>query len=232
MLYYTYLHRRASDNLPFYVGKGQGTRAWSAKNRNQYWQRTRAKHGVYVEVLAHWPTEAEAFEHEKFLIWCFKDMGYELVNMTDGGEGKSGCKHSPETRQKIASSNVGRKPTPEQIAAASKRMLGNKQFAGRKHSNETKQKISAGNRGKLAGARSPRYGKPIPQSQKDAIAEANSGAKHYGAKKVLCVETGVVYETCTAAAVAMTGNKKSRSAISKAALGKVKRLYGYTWKFV
>jgi len=232
MLYYTYLHRRASDGQPFYVGKGMGSRAWSAKNRNQHWTRTCAKHGVTVEVLAHWSTEAEAFEHEKFLIWCFKDMGCKLVNMTDGGEGQSGYEHSDETKQKIRAANIGRAQTPEQRAATSARMSGNRIWAGRTHAEDTKAKISAGNKGKLAGSRSPRFGKPIPESQKLAITKATSGSNHRLAKKVLCIETGIVYDTCTAAAVAMTGNKKSRSAISKAALGKVKRLYGYTWKFI
>ena len=122
--------------------------------------------------------------------------------------------------------------TPEQRAATSARMSGNRIWAGRTHAEDTKAKISAGNKGKLAGSRSPRFGKPIPESQKLAITKATSGSNHRLAKKVLCIETGIVYDTCTAAAVAMTGNKKSRSAISKAALGKVKRLYGYTWKFI
>lgn len=66
MLFYTYLHRRASDNLPFYIGKGKGDRAYRTNHRNPYWHRTVRKHGLTVEVLAHWLTEAEAFEHEKF----------------------------------------------------------------------------------------------------------------------------------------------------------------------
>lgn len=166
------------------------------------------------------------------MIQCFRDMGFSLTNLSDGGEGQSGYKHTLEAKQRIAAANLGRKLTPEQIAKTSQRMRGNKHWVGKKHSDETKEKISAGNKGKLAGARSPRYGRPIPQSQKDAIAAKTSGSKHHGAKKVICIETGVVYETCTAAAIAMTGNKASRSAISKAALGRVKRLYGFTWKFV
>lgn len=231
-MFYTYLHRRASDGQPFYVGKGKGDRAHRTNHRNPYWHKTVKKHGLQVEIVAHWPTEAEAFEHEKFLIWCFKDMGCKLVNQTEGGEGQSGYEHSDETKQKIRAANIGRAQTPEQRAATSARMSGNKIWAGRTHAEETKAKISAGNKGKLAGARSPRFGKTIPESQKLAITKATSGANHRLAKKVLCIETGIVYDTCTAAAVAMTGNKKSRSAISKAALGKVKRLYGYTWKFI
>jgi hypothetical protein len=91
-MHYTYIHRRESDNAVFYVGKGQRKRAWECSKRSDYWKRVKNKHGHTVEVCAQWPTEAEAFEHEKFLIECFRHMGAPLVNMTDGGEGVSGLK--------------------------------------------------------------------------------------------------------------------------------------------
>jgi hypothetical protein len=72
-MYYTYLHRRESDNKPFYIGKGLGKRAWAHRGRNDYWARTVAKHGLKVEIVAEWKTEEEAFEHEKFLISCFRE---------------------------------------------------------------------------------------------------------------------------------------------------------------
>lgn len=97
-MFYTYLHLRESDSKPFYVGKGQGKRAWAHRNRNLHWKNTVAKHGLKVEICAEWPTEAEAFEHERFLIACFRDMGHNLVNLTDGGEGPSGMKCSEETK--------------------------------------------------------------------------------------------------------------------------------------
>lgn len=108
-MFYTYLHRRESDNKPFYIGKGQKKRAWSHNGRNPHWSRTVAKHGLKVEVCAEWPTEDEAFEHEKFLIACFKDLGYELVNKTCGGEGLSGMLHSDEAKAKISKANRGLK---------------------------------------------------------------------------------------------------------------------------
>lgn len=100
MKFYTYIHLRESDNKVFYVGKGQGKRAWAHKGRNPHWRSVAAKHGVKVEVCAHWPTEQEAFNHEKFLLECFRDMGAPLTNLTDGGEGTSGCVPSQETLDK------------------------------------------------------------------------------------------------------------------------------------
>jgi group I intron endonuclease len=185
-----------------------------------------------VEILAKWPTENEAFEHEKFLISCFRDMGFKLVNLSDGGDGQSGYKHTPETKKKISVAGTGRKPSANQIENASARMLGNKQWLGKKHTEETKKKISTGNKGKLVGSKSPRFGKPIPDSQKQAISSATSGANHRSARAVMCVEAKIIYQTCTDASVAMTGSKNSRSTISKAAQDSSRTLYGYHWKFI
>jgi NUMOD3 motif len=89
-LFYTYSHSIPNGRI-FYIGKGQGNRAYSLKNRNQHWQRIVEKHGKpIIEILANWDTEEEAFSHEMLLISCFKDMGYTLANKTNGGEGQSG----------------------------------------------------------------------------------------------------------------------------------------------
>lgn len=87
MRFYTYVHRRSSDGAVFYVGKGCGQRAFSWKGRNPRWSHTARKHGLQVEIVAPWTSEADAFLHEQFLIACFRDIGAPLVNMTDGGEG-------------------------------------------------------------------------------------------------------------------------------------------------
>lgn len=103
--YFTYAHLRSTDNKVFYIGKGKQARIARKTNRNNYWQNVVSKHGFVPIKLAGWKTEQEAFEHEKFLIWCFKDMGYELVNLTDGGEGLSNP--SQETRRKLSEAKKG-----------------------------------------------------------------------------------------------------------------------------
>ncbi len=110
-MFYTYLHLRESDNKPFYIGKGKDKRAWTHKKRNPHWKNTVAKHGLKVEILAEWADEEMAFEHEKFLIECFKNMGHKLVNMTDGGEGFSGGRHTEEWKLAQSGENsVMRRP--------------------------------------------------------------------------------------------------------------------------
>lgn len=135
-MYYTYAHYTPNKNL-FYIGKGNGRRAYIFHKRNNHWNNVVKKHGKpEVQILAHWNTEAEAFDHEKLLISCFKDMGHTLCNMSEGGEGASGPKHSEEFKQRIrelhtgSTWNLGRPTSAKQKQVASQLGKGNKYAAG------------------------------------------------------------------------------------------------------
>ena len=99
--FYVYVHRRASDNLPFYVGKGKDKRAWNFHARSKFWNNTKAKHGVIVEIVFEDLSEEEAFQCEKDTILEFRYFGYPLVNLTDGGEGVSGYVQTEEHRKRL-----------------------------------------------------------------------------------------------------------------------------------
>ena len=177
-MFYTYAHYKP-DNSVFYIGKGQRKRAWAHDNRNQYWKNVVAKHGLKVEILAHWPTEQEAFEHEKFLIWCFRDMGCTMANLTDGGEGCSGMKVSQESIQKRLESMKGYVVSEKTKAKMRESSLGEKNhFIGKIHSNESKEKISEA---KKANPSKPWEGKLRSEETKKKIADAlrgRAGSKH------------------------------------------------------
>ncbi len=107
-MFFTYAHYKPEGGL-FYIGKGKRRRAYAMDNRNPYWQNIVNKYGKpHVELLARWDTEQEALDHEKLLISCFRDMGYKLANITDGGEGTSGYKHTPEQREKNRQAKLGK----------------------------------------------------------------------------------------------------------------------------
>jgi len=154
--HYTYAHAKP-DGTIFYIGKGIGRRAYS-KNRNDYWKRIVAKYGYEVQILAHWDTEAEALDHEVLLIACMKDMGIELCNLTNGGEGATGYKHSEQHKDKLKGNSFGasswgmtfkgKKHSEESRAKMSYVRIGNKNKAGTTLSEESKAKISASNIGK------------------------------------------------------------------------------------
>ena len=88
-MFYTYAHVTSDTNKVFYIGKGAGRRMFRKDARNQHWHNTVAKHGYKAIKLADWKTSEEAFSHEKLLISSFKDMGYKLVNQSEGGDGNS-----------------------------------------------------------------------------------------------------------------------------------------------
>jgi len=105
--HYTYAHTKP-DGTIFYIGKGVGKRAWQTTNRNDYWKKIVAKYGSRkVEILANWDTHEEAISHEILLISCFRDMGYKLANLTDGGDGNFGYLASEETKAKMSAAHVG-----------------------------------------------------------------------------------------------------------------------------
>ena len=134
MQFYTYAHYKPNQGGLFYIGKGHSNRAYSKKGRNLHWVNIVNKYGKPdVEILANWDTEKEAFDHEKLLIASFRDMGFILANITDGGEGCVGFRHTDEVKQRISRLNKGRKITPEQLE---KLKIAN---TGKKHTQETKE---------------------------------------------------------------------------------------------
>ena len=85
--FYVYVHLRADSGLPFYVGKGKGKRAYNYRARSEHWKRVARKHGVIVEIIRSGLTEDQADTLEIDEIAWFRGY-YEIVNVTDGGEGK------------------------------------------------------------------------------------------------------------------------------------------------
>jgi hypothetical protein len=131
MMFCVYAHcRPAPDCRLFYIGKASNTaRPYSRKNRNRHWHRVVTKHGGFdVRIIDEFDTEAEALAAEVELIALAREMSADIVNITDGGEGVSGMRHSAETRKRLSDMQVG-KP-------------------GRPSSPEAREKIAASKRGK------------------------------------------------------------------------------------
>jgi hypothetical protein len=86
-----------------------------------------------VPVMRTWSTvpDAHGARAEVATIALCRALGMGLVNGTDGGDGVTGLKHSPETRVLC------------RLAAT-----GNKTWVGRKHSPEAKERMAAAKRGR------------------------------------------------------------------------------------
>jgi len=141
-MFYIYLHKRLSDNLIFYVGKGKGKRAWVKSGRNERWNRTVLKHGYFVEILFDNLSESEAFQIEKDCITELRYFNYPLCNMTDGGEGTAGHSVSKSTRLRISEVHKGRVKSEAERANISKAQR------GKKKSPEAVEKVAAKLRGR------------------------------------------------------------------------------------
>lgn len=112
--FYTYIHYRP-DGSPFYVGKGKGNRSKIGTQRNRYYQFIIEKYGkdnITIEII-NTDSEEAAFIKERSLIKQFSELGFKLSNLTDGGEGTSGYKHSEEANRKNSLSHIGKLHTEE-----------------------------------------------------------------------------------------------------------------------
>ena len=107
---YIYEHIRPDTNAVFYVGKGTEKRMHSKHRRNAYWNNIVRKAGGFVvrEVCKHQDEEL-VFLAEQERIDQLKRLGVKLSNMTDGGEGPSGYRHTEATKKKIAELQMGEK---------------------------------------------------------------------------------------------------------------------------
>lgn len=114
-----YAHHRLSDGKLFYIGKGDKKRANAVQRRSEYWHRVYKKHGRSVTILIGGLSETCAFSMERALIAFFGKEN--LVNMTDGGEGKTGLVPSAQQREKCSISNKGKKPADHAVRLAIER---------------------------------------------------------------------------------------------------------------
>lgn len=197
------------------------------------------------DIIAGNLTQDEAHNMEKLIIEKLdlqnEKFGY---NIKEGGNGG----FIPlETRIKIGNANRGRKATEtarQHLSEAHK---------GVKLSPEHAKAIADANRGRprtekelafykrhgenFKGENHPMYGKHFPDIVRQHMSE---GIKKYykthkvlphNEKKVLCVETNIIYDSIEKAAIAV---KACRSQISEAAAGTNhhKTAKGYHWKFV
>lgn len=185
---YLYRHIRIDKNEPFYIGIGGDTnykRAFSLRNRNKHWKNITNKTKYKVDIILDGLTWLEACEKEKEFIKIYKRIcdGGILCNITLGGEGVYGLKHSEKSKKLMS---VQRK--------------------GRKQSEESKLKRSKS----MKGINNPNYGKTISDQQKKIIGLSQKGRKKsieekeaiYSKtrKKVLDEKTNIIYNSIKEAA--------------------------------
>jgi hypothetical protein len=102
--FYTYAYLR-EDRTPYYVGRGKGRRAFDKSHNVKVPTKDR------ILFLKTGLTFAKSVQHEVYMIAVLgrKDLGTGILrNVTDGGEGTLGYRHSRDTRAEMSRTRVGR----------------------------------------------------------------------------------------------------------------------------
>lgn len=145
-------------------------------------------------------------EREKYWIKHLRELGYEICNMTDGGDGNNNQIFSEESNRKKSQHKIGKplsKETRKKISDSHK---------GMKMSEETKKKL-----------REINLGKPCPESVKDFLSKQIEQRDLQGN----IINT---FKSLTEAGKYMDCRK---STISNVLLRKKSRMYkGYIWNYL
>jgi hypothetical protein len=166
-----YQHRRKDTNEVFYIGIGKTKqRVMSNINRNKHWHNIVNKYGYEADVLFEGISWEDACNVEIGMIECYgrRDLKLgNLVNLTDGGEGRVNVIVSEETKVKIgiASRNISDE-TRKKMSNSKKNI-----------SDETRKKMSIAKKGII----------PSEETRKK-ISES-------GFKKIIDKETNVIYNS-------------------------------------
>lgn len=190
-IYYVYAYLRASDNSPYYIGKGKGNRY--KDSRHSVSVPKDISKIVFLETnLSN--VGACALERRYIRWYGRKDLGSGILhNRTDGGEGVCGIKRklTPEHKTKLSTAHKGKKRSAvsiEKTASAHR---------GRKRSTETRQKQSLAQKGKtlsdshLAAIRNrapitnEQYLRLVEGIRKSNTIKMENGT-HYNLQKVMC----------------------------------------------
>jgi len=141
------------EGLPIYVGKTKNfdnrIKQHLCRDRFRYnswfynWlnKQIREEKAFYIDVLEE-VTENNWKEKEKYWIKHIKENGYELTNMTDGGDGNNNQVFSEQSGIKRAAKLKNKTRSKEVKQAISRK------HKGKKLSEETKRKLSEINKGK------------------------------------------------------------------------------------
>lgn len=164
--------------------------------RRDRWLKALGSAGLQPSVIILEHVAADWAAAERKWITHFRREAADLTNLTDGGEGAVGRRHTLDARRRMSEKRKGKKPSPLALLRAKEKNSGitrspetiaKMKAAGvgkwirsfqvravlsavasaRTYSAETREKIGAAHRGKKRG--------PMPQQVKDKLSAANKG---------------------------------------------------------
>ena len=171
------------DGTPYYIGIGKPERPYTGR-RSCGPPPPKDRIIVLYEGLD-WQT---ACDIEKNLIAFYgrKDLGTGVLrNLTDGGEGVQGHRHTKESKEKMSRASAGRRLTEESKKKISEAHRGENHYLyGKKHTEDSKKRMSESHRGskhtdetKKKMSESRRGKKPSEETRRK-ISNSNTGKTH------------------------------------------------------
>lgn len=167
-------------------------------------------HDILFEGL----TEKEAKAKEIELIELYNSSKTEYgYNASKGGESANGMKHSEETKRRISNSLKGRESPAKgkHWSEESKKKISgeNSSWFGRKHTEETKEKMRNAYQYRITDETRKRMSK----NRKGKL----SGKDNPHSKKVICINTGKIYDTIKSASEDTGANQSKISDVCRGA---------------
>jgi group I intron endonuclease len=203
---YVYRHIRKDKDQVFYIGIGtddKGNRRAKSKNsRNKIWNTIINKTEYEVEIIFEDVDLCFAIKKEIEFIKLYGkiiDGTGTLCNLTDGGEGALGFKHTKEFKKKLSNKRKGE----------NNHMFGRKGELnpnyGKKHSEERKRKNSESKKGMFEKEKNPFYGKKHTDEDRKKMSEiqkviAKRGSNNHMSAKVIDCNNGKIYNCIREAA--------------------------------
>jgi hypothetical protein len=193
-LYYVYIWYITETNEVFYVGKGKGKRYKQISGRNKFFIDMYTSHNCSVKKIYENLTEPEAFQKEQETIkWYKENTNFRLTNQTDGGEGSTGWVAPKEFKKK--QSDIHKAQWQDEEFKA--RMIEIRTDEnGPYKSKEFREKISK----LVQGENNPNYNHCWTEEMKESLRQKQKANDLYNdatnpnAKKIICVETGEVFD--------------------------------------
>lgn len=206
------LHRPQAHSQPWAIKKYAGTHKGS-------WIKGLVDRGLVPDIVIIETLDCPEtlYDHERFWIKYFREMGCRLTNLTDGGEGTQGHHHTAESKKLQSLAKKGKPLTPARAAAVQKMIASN---VGRKwgpRPAEWSAKL-----GYWKGKVGPNKGKERTEAWRLNNSKSNGG-------RAFKDQNGVEYQTIHSAARALNIPATKICSVLK---GRRKSAGGYTFSYV